>query len=760
VSTAGWRLPINAKLLAILAVPVLGYLVLATTAVLQAQRTADRIRNQASVVRTAVGPTSLTTSLIDERTITRLEDADLQDDLTLRIGNSTEARRATDEQLSALRALVAENREAREAYGPVVDDLAGDIEALRSDVDAGQEDPAALFSRYDELIEPLMDANATAVDRIEDAELWQGAMLSELATRQKQARAVLIDALIPVSLNQGGLTDPEETAEIGRALGAYETRDAAIRELATGPYARAGSVLIEALDAADLAALARNTLDTGTLDSSELFDVASYKGGFVYDAPSGDYIHDYFRASIVEILDQDSSERTEAAASGVRTNLLAGSIGLVVTAGITWLVSRSITRPLRSLTQQAIDTATYGLPESVQEIQETPLGEDVDWPAMEPIDVSTNDEVADVAHAFNTVQQSALDLAVEEALLRRLVTDSLVTLGQRNQDLLDRQLAFITDLEQDETDPDTLADLFHLDHLAIRMRRNAESLLVLAGIDPPRTWLGPTPVGDVVRAALGEAEEYKRVRVQDIDPATIAGSATAELSHLLAELIENALRFSPSYETVEVHGRRRSPGEGSGAGYSVTVEDAGTGMSRSEIELANERLTGIEAPTRAPSKYMGHYIAGKLAARHGIVVRLRSNLPARGITATVDIPAHLLTTEAPPDTQSQLPPLPPSELQDRWDVPTEEMPAADVRLLDLSAPVRVPGVSPPSRESDKSTRKSTGKPAGKSTPKKSRKRKIRPLPTSKLPVPPPPTEPLAIEQSEAPPDPDQEGQAS
>jgi len=299
VSTAGWRVPINVKLIAILAVPVAGYVVTATAAVAQAQQTANRTRDQASVVHTAVGPTSLTTSLIDERTITELESAGLEDDLTLRIGNSTEARKATDAQLSELKALLQEDDDAQATYGPAVQQVADELDSLRADVDTGSGDPTELFSRYGGFIRDLMDANAVAVERVDDAEFWQGAMLSELATRQKDARALLINALIPVGLNQTGLDTEEQTAEIGRALSIYEKRDAAIQELATGPYARAGSVLVEALQAADLAKLARNTLASGTLDSTELFDVASYKGGFVYDAPSGDYIHDNFRASVV-----------------------------------------------------------------------------------------------------------------------------------------------------------------------------------------------------------------------------------------------------------------------------------------------------------------------------------------------------------------------------------------------------------------------------------------------------------------------------
>src|SRR5690606_3775206 len=144
--------------------------------------------------------------------------------------------------------------------------------------------------------------------------------------------------------------------------------------------------------------------------------------------------------------------------------------------GILAAVNRSITRPLQSLTEQAERMATATLPGAVQQVLETPLGEDVEIPTVEPIEVRTRDEVADVAAALNVVQQSALDLAVEQAALRRNIADSFVNLGRRNQNLLDRQLDFITELERDETDPDRLASLFRLDHLATRMRRNAESL--------------------------------------------------------------------------------------------------------------------------------------------------------------------------------------------------------------------------------------------------------------------------------------------
>ena len=258
--------------------------------------------------------------------------------------------------------------------------------------------------------------------------------------------------------------------------------------------------------------------------------------------------------------------------------------------------------------------------------------------------VQTRDEVSDVAEALNTVQDSALDLAVEQAVLRRNIADSFVNLGRRNQNLLGRQLDFITELETNETSPDTLSNLFRLDHLATRMRRNAESLLVLAGVEPSRKWAAPVRLTDVIRAALGEVEDYQRVTVRGVEPATIVGAAAADLAHLLAELIENALVFSPPDQIVDIRGRNRHDG------YTLAVIDSGLGMPAADVEAANRRLAGEESFTIAPSKYLGHYVAGNLAARHDITVHL-DNSPGNGITATVRLPASLLTTDSPVEDQ-------------------------------------------------------------------------------------------------------------
>jgi anti-sigma regulatory factor (Ser/Thr protein kinase) len=212
------------------------------------------------------------------------------------------------------------------------------------------------------------------------------------------------------------------------------------------------------------------------------------------------------------------------------------------------------------------------------------------------------------------------------------------------------------------------------------MRRNAESLLVLAGAEASRQWSGPVRVTDVVRAALGEVEDYRRVAIHDVEAATVLGSVAADLAHLLAELIENALRFSPPDRLVEVTGRAR---EGR---YLVLVSDDGLGMSRDDLNAANRRLSRAEGFSVASSRFLGHYVAGNLAARHGITVRLHQP-PCSGITAAVELPPSVFVTgrsavagsrvglpSPPPPRRAPLPPRPPRLPQP----PRPSAPAPDV----------------------------------------------------------------------------------
>jgi signal transduction histidine kinase len=252
-------------------------------------------------------------------------------------------------------------------------------------------------------------------------------------------------------------------------------------------------------------------------------------------------------------------------------------------------------------------------------------------------------------HVTEDVQEKSVlarRLADAEAGKRRFTSDMLVNLARRNQSLLYRQLEIINQLEESERDPDTLAELFTLDHLATRVRRNAESLLVLSGEQPPRTWSKPVPMRDVLRAAIAETEDLDRVAFVADEQLAVAGHTVTDLTHLIAELTENAVRFSPPDSTVSIRARpnRQQPG-----GMLLTVEDWGVGMPPAQLVAANALLAKPPEVDLSVSQRLGFHVVARLAVRHGIVVSLRST-PGSGITATIVLPAALFAADAePPD---------------------------------------------------------------------------------------------------------------
>ena len=237
----------------------------------------------------------------------------------------------------------------------------------------------------------------------------------------------------------------------------------------------------------------------------------------------------------------------------------------------------------------------------------------------------------------------------EQAALRTSISDLLHNLARRSQGLVDRQLELIDELERNEVDPDRLDELFRMDHLATRMRRNVENLIVLSGVDQRRRWSGSVPLRDVVEAAVAEVEDYSRVQVAGIQDLTLAGQAASDVAHLLAELVENATSFSSPTTTVEVSG---GP---TGNGYVIEIEDHGIGMSDIELDEANRRLAEPLAADVAVSRMMGFHVVGRLAARHGIRVQLR-HCWFGGVTALVLLPAALLGSEG--EHPAMAPPVP------------------------------------------------------------------------------------------------------
>ena len=305
---------------------------------------------------------------------------------------------------------------------------------------------------------------------------------------------------------------------------------------------------------------------------------------------------------------------------------------------LTIFVARTMVRPLARLRAGALEVAGVSLPQMVRRLSETG-GADLP-PDVTPIDVDTTDEIGEVARAFDQVHREALRLAANEAMLRANVNAMFVNLSQRSQSLVERQIQLIDDLEQDEEDAGRLANLFQLDHLATRMRRNSENLLVLAGQETRRQWDSPVVLIDVLRAALSEIEHFNRLSL-DIQPGiAVHGRVVNDVVHLVAELAENATSYSPDDSPVRVSGDLLP-----GGGLLLDITDRGAGMRTQDLARANWRLDNPPVVDVEVSRRMGLFVVARLAARHGIRVRLRPSQDG-GLTALVWLPGDLVVKEA------------------------------------------------------------------------------------------------------------------
>jgi signal transduction histidine kinase len=328
----------------------------------------------------------------------------------------------------------------------------------------------------------------------------------------------------------------------------------------------------------------------------------------------------------------------------VETSVLLGMLLLAIL--FAWLVARSMARSLRELRQGALSVAQFGLPHAVNRLRDPALSSSL-TPAQvadqvaEPLPVRSRDEFGQVTEAFNAVHLEAVRTAAEQAALRASVATMFVNLARRSQILVDRLIGHLDRLERGEEDPDRLAELFQLDHLATRMRRNDENLLVLAGADSTRVQREPAALIDVLRAAQSEVEHYTRIEFGVIDrDIDVSAHAVNDMVHLVAELFDNATAFSPPNSTVLVEARRL------GDGAVLSVEDRGIGISREQLRDLNERLANPPMVDVAVSRMMGLVVVARLANRHGVKVELRPADSERGTVAEVGLPTSVLISSS------------------------------------------------------------------------------------------------------------------
>ncbi|MDC8981319.1 ATP-binding protein [Mycobacterium marinum] len=348
--------------------------------------------------------------------------------------------------------------------------------------------------------------------------------------------------------------------------------------------------------------------------------------------------------SVTKAVQARASARRDAAIRD--TVLVLGAILVAVV--VVLLVARALVRPLRQLRDGALKVAHTDLEGEIAKVRE---GAE---PIPEPLPVYTTEEIGQVAHAVDELHAQVLVLAGDEARLRSLVNDMFETMSRRSRSLVDQQLSLIDGLERNEEDPDRLDTLFRLDHLAARLRRNSANLLVLAGAQISRDHREPVPLLTVISAAVSEVEDYRRVETGGVADCTVIGAAAGAVIHLLAELIDNALNYSPPTAPVRVSAVRGSEG-----GVLLRIADSGLGMTESDRRMANMRLHSGGEVTPANARHMGLFVVGRLAARHGIRVGLRGPSTGEaggGTTAEVYLPRTVLVDGQRPGPAAGQPP--------------------------------------------------------------------------------------------------------
>ncbi|MCO1653591.1 sensor histidine kinase [Pseudonocardia humida] len=339
-----------------------------------------------------------------------------------------------------------------------------------------------------------------------------------------------------------------------------------------------------------------------------------------FDDRSSAALYDAFLGELDQADDGVRNELTGTAAAARQSavtfagiNAVVLVLALLIGATVVGLIARQMIRSLRTLRRGALEVADARLPDAVARMRQGSVP-DTD---IVPVAVDTREEIGQVARAFDAVHAQAVRLAAEQATLQSNVNAMFVNLSRRSQTLVDRQLKLIEELEAGEEDPDQLSNLFRLDHLATRMRRNSENLLVLAGTDLGQRSARPVPAIEVLQAAVSEVEQYRRVVVQSTPDLAITGRVSNDLQHLLAELLENATNFSPPESRVVMTSSRTADGA-----LLVEITDEGVGMSPAELAQLNDQLRKSSDATVEASRRMGLFVVGRLAARHGIDVGL------------------------------------------------------------------------------------------------------------------------------------------
>ncbi|MEU0781997.1 nitrate- and nitrite sensing domain-containing protein [Streptomyces sp. NPDC006173] len=628
----GWHLrprTVRAKVVSLLMVPVVSLLALWAFATVSTAQDVARLRQLQRVDATVRAPVDAAVAALQAERAAAVSYA--TDPATSQSSEFRNLSGQTDRAVAKLRLgdnhTVADGADLPAGAAERLDDFvtdAGNLRSLRTSVLDRHTGWDEAYGRYTKAIATALGVDG-ALSGVHDAAMSSDARVllefSRAGEALAQEDAVLRGARLAGSLDGERLRLFTGAVDIRRAL-----TDAAMVDL-RGPERAAwkdlaqGTAYLDVRTVEDKVLAARPGTKAVEAAPESAWDIAHSR------------VQEGMRTIVTEAAVADGADPFgralfTPAGAAVLFGLAAGIASLIISVRI----GRDLVVELVSLRDSALDIARRKLPEAMRRLR---AGEAVDVRVEAPLGKPSDDETGQVAEALNTVHRAALRAAVERAELAGGISGVFVNLARRSQVLVHRQLNLLDAMERRSEDPDELSDLFRLDHLTTRMRRHAESLIILSGAAPGRAWRMPVSLTDVVRAAVSEVEDYARVEVRQLPDAAVIGTAVADLTHLLAEVVENAAQFSPP------HTRVRITGEPVGNGYVIEVEDRGLGMGKETLAQANHRIEQSEALDLFDSDRLGLFVVSRLSARHDIKVQLRTS-PYGGTTAVVLLPTALL----------------------------------------------------------------------------------------------------------------------
>ncbi|MFJ2740917.1 nitrate- and nitrite sensing domain-containing protein [Streptomyces sp. NPDC087440] len=628
---------IRRKIVALLLVPLVSLTALWGFATVLTGREASELLEVSYVVEKIGSPVEDAVQVLQaerRQTLVYLADERGSEALT----DLTTRRSATDAALAKLRrsakdpAIVGELNEQSANRLTSVLAAFDTLPPLRRQVQSSTITRKEALSRYNMLVDPCHTFLAN-LHVVRDVEMdKQGrALVGATRARELVARE---DALIASALVAGQITADEIRTLTGLIAGRDILYNTSLEQLPAFER-EAYDKLWNGPDTAPLRAAEKQLLEQGATKRPTAVSEQTWKDAappvLISLARRGTEASDNYQDRVEPVA---FNVLLKAGAAGVL-----GFLALIVSVVVSVRIGRSLVRDLNRLRKEAHEASGVRLPAVMRRLA---AGETVDVETEAPRLSYEKDEMGQVGQALNTLQRAAVESAVRQAEMRRGVSEVFVNLARRNQVLLHRQLTLLDTMERRTEDTDELADLFRLDHLTTRMRRHAEGLVILSGAAPSRQWRKPVQLMDVVRAAVAEVEDYERIEVRRLPRIGVGGPAVADLTHLIAELLENATVFSPPHTAVQVLGERVANG------FTLEIHDRGLGMATDVLLDANLRLAETPEFELSDTDRLGLFVVSRLAQRQNVRVSLQQS-PYGGTTAVVFIPAALLT-EAP-DTE-------------------------------------------------------------------------------------------------------------